>query len=247
MIHLNTFSIAARCPETGRLGVAVSTAEPAVGGRCIYVSARTGAIATQSWVNPYLGIDGLRILGDGSSARDTVDRLLADDPGRDLRQIGVVDARGEVAAHTGSACVAFAGHRVGDGFTVQGNMLVGAETIEAMAASARASAGEPLHERLMRALEAGQSAGGDKRGKQSAALKVVDVEAYPWLDLRVDEHADPVGELRRVLEIAKLQLVPFVEGMPTRADPLRGLPADVSAMLLEPPALRPGGSGSGES
>ena len=240
---LNTFSIAARCPRTGRLGVAVSTAVPAVGSMCIYVAARAGAIATQSWVNPYLGIDGLKALGEGLSAPEALGKLLAADPGRNLRQIGVVDNQGRAAAHTGSECVEWAGHRIGDQFTVQGNMLVGGATVEAMAEAAEASAAKPLHERLMLVLEAGQRAGGDKRGKQSAAIKIVDVEDYAWLDIRVDEHAEPVAELRRVLEVAKLQLIPFVEGMPTRDDPLRGLAPEVSAMLLKPPALRPGGNG----
>lgn len=243
MLPFNTFSIAARCPRTGRLGVAVSTAVPAVGGMCIFLAPRTGAIATQSWVNPYLGIDGLRYLGEGRSAQAALDTLLRDDPGRALRQIGIVDRQGGVAVHTGSECVDWAGHRVGDQFTVQGNMLVGAETIDAMAAAAAASRDQPLHERLMLALEAGQTAGGDKRGKQSAALKIVDREDYAWLDIRVDEHRAPVAELRRVLEVAKHQLIPFTEGMPSRDDPMRGLPPEVSAMLLKPPALRPGGSG----
>ena len=245
MVPFHTFSIVARCLQTGRLGVAVSTAVPAVGGMCIYLAPRAGAIATQSWVNPYLGIDGLKALGDGEKAQVVLDRLLADDPGRHLRQVGIVDRDGDVAVHTGADCVDWAGHRTGHQFAVQGNMLVSAATVDAMAAAAQASAGQPLHERLMRAMEAGQRAGGDKRGKQSAALKIVDTEDYAWLDLRVDEHAEPVGELRRVLEVAKHQLIPFIEGMPTREDPLRNLPPSVSAMLLKPPTLRPG-SGLGE-
>ncbi len=243
MIQANTFSIAARCPRTGLLGVAVSTAVPAVGGIVPYIRPGLGAIATQAWVNPHLGVDGLTLLAQGLSARACLERLIADDPGRTVRQIGVVDRDGAVAAYTGSDCTDWAGHRVGRQFTVQGNMLVGAATIDAMAEAAAASEAEPLHERLMLALEAGQKAGGDKRGKQSAALKIYKSEAYPWLDLRVDEHRAPVAELRRVLEIAKLQLLPFVEGMPTRDNPLGALPDQVRDMLMTPPPDRPGGSG----
>ena len=216
MFQLNTFSIAARCPRTGMLGVAVSTAVPAVGGICSYIKEGVGAIATQSWVNPYLGIDGLKLLEQGLSAEETLARLLADDAGRDDRQIGIVDAQGRAAAHTGATCVDWAGHIIGEGFSVQGNMLVGAETVSAMAKAAAASEAFDLTERLMLVLEAGQAAGGDKRGKQSAALKVFHQEAYPWLDIRVDEHRNPVAELRRIFEIAKHQLLPFTKGMPTR-------------------------------
>ena len=243
MFQLNTFSIAARCPRTGMLGVAVSTAVPAVGGICSYIKEGVGTIATQSWVNPYLGIDGLKLLEQGISAEETLTKLLADDPGRDDRQVGIVDAWGGVAAHTGTSCVTHAGHILGNGFTVQGNMLVGAETINAMADAAKASEASDLTERLMLVLEAGQAAGGDKRGKQSAALKVFNREAYPWLDIRVDEHRNPVSELRRIFEIAKHQLLTFTKGMPTRENPLASLPSEVTTMLLTPPRYRPGGSG----
>lgn len=243
MIELNTFSIAARCPRTGMLGVAVSTAVPAVGGICSYIKEGVGAIATQSWVNPYLGIDGLKLLEEGLSADETLANLLAHDPGREERQIGIVDAKGYTAAHTGGSCVDWAGHIIGEQFTVQGNMLMGRETIEAMAKAAKSSEAFDLTERLMLVLEAGQAAGGDKRGKQSAALKVFNKEAYPWLDVRVDEHRNPVAELRRIFEIAKHQLLTFTQGMPTRDNPLASLPDDVTSMLLTPPPYRPGGSG----
>lgn len=239
-----TFSISARCARTGMLGVAVSTAVPAVGGICPFIKPGVGAISTQSWVNPYLGIDGLALLESGMDAQATLDKLLSDDPGRDVRQIGIVDAKGGTAVHTGSACVDWAGHIIGDGFTVQGNMLVGAATVAKMAEAAEATAGLSLPERLMLVLEAGQAAGGDKRGRQSAALKVYNTEQFPWLDLRVDEHRNPVSELRRVFEVALQQLLPFVKGMPSRHDPLGGIPADVTSMLMMPPAYRPGGSGS---
>lgn len=243
MLELNTFSIAARCPRTGMLGVAVSTAVPAVGGICSFIKPGAGAIATQSWVNPYLGIDGLKLLEQGSSASAALDALLAGDEGRDVRQLGIVDRDGNAAAFTGSDCVDWHGHIVGEGFTVQGNMLVGAATIESMAEAARFSEPLALPERLMLVLEAGQAAGGDKRGKQSAALKVFFREEYPYFDVRVDEHRNPVAELRRVFEIAKQQLIPFVDGMPKRGDVLGSIPAEITEMLLMPPRYRPGGSG----
>ena len=243
MIELNTFSIAARCKRTGMLGVAVSTAVPAVGAICPFVEAGVGAIATQSWVNPYLGIDGLALLREGLSAPEALAKLLAEDSGREVRQIGVVDAQGRTAVHTGADCVDWAGHIEADNFTVQGNMLVGAATIDAMAEAAARSEALPLYERLMLVLEAGQAVGGDKRGKQSASLKIFKTEAYAYLDLRVDEHRNPVAELRRVLEVAKHQLLPFIDGMPSRADPIGGLPEEVTAMLMTPPPYRPGGNG----
>ncbi|CAM5761292.1 hypothetical protein LMIY3S_00090 [Labrys miyagiensis] len=243
MIELNTFSIVARCPRSGKLGVAVSTAVPAVGGICPFIEPGIGAIATQSWVNPYLGIDGLKLLREGLSAKETLDKLLAEDPGRDVRQLGIVDKEGRTAAFTGSKCVDWAGHIEGDGFTVQGNMLIGAATIDAMAEAAAKSAAFDLHERLMLVLEAGQAAGGDKRGKQSAAIKIFNKEAYAWLDVRVDEHRHPVQELRRVFEIAKQQLLPFIDGMPARNDPLGHIPEAITAMIMTPPPYRPGGNG----
>lgn len=216
-----TFSIVGRCVRTGQLGVAVSTKVPAVGMLCPFARPGVGAIATQSFVNPYLGADGLELLAQGYSAQETLDRLIADDPGRDVRQLGVVDAQGRSAAFSGQSCVGWFGHQTGEHFTAQGNMLVGAETVEAMAAAFATNEAADLPERLLRALEAGQAAGGDKRGRQSAALYVVDREtAYAYRDLRVDEHPDPVAELRRVFAVAQEQLVPFLGRLPTRENPL---------------------------
>jgi uncharacterized Ntn-hydrolase superfamily protein len=244
MLESNTFSISARCPRTGMLGVAVSTAVPGVGGICPFVKPGCGAISTQSWVNPYLGIDGLKLLEQGKSAQDTVDQLVHADTGRDVRQFGVVDSRGNSAAWSGSQCTGWFGHLTGPDFSVQGNMLVGARTIEAMAESFTATQALTLPERLIAVLEAGQSAGGDKRGRQSAAMLVYKTEEYPYLSLRVDEHSYPVAELRRVFEIARHQLLPFVDGMPSRREPLGALPDSVVEMLMTPPPFRPGGGGS---
>lgn len=244
MIQLNTFSIAARCPRTGMLGVAVSTAVPGVGSLCPFVAPAAGAVATQSWVNPYLGIDALPLLAQGRSAQEVLDALLAADEGRAVRQLGIVDREGRSAAWTGGDCVDWCGHRTGTDYAVQGNMLVGEATIAAMENAFLRSAAFDLPERLMIVLEAGQAAGGDKRGKQSAALKVYWKEAYPWLDLRVDEHRHPVPELRRVFEVARQQLVPFLSGLPTRTRVLGSLETSVTDMIMTPPPYRPGGGGS---
>lgn len=243
-MELNTFSIVAHCPRTHMLGVAVSTAVPAVGAMCPYVKAGVGAVSTQSWVNPYLAIAALDLMQAGRSAPDALNAVLANDDAKDLRQIGIVDAAGRAAAWSGKSCTRWFGHIVEEHFAVQGNMLIGAETIAAMAKAFRDSVAQDLAERLLLALEAGQAAGGDKRGKQSAALRVHDTEDYALLDLRVDEHPQPVAELRRVYTIAKQQLLPFVQGMPKRGAPAGALPASVSDMLLKPPPDRPGGGGS---
>ena len=241
-MYLSTFSISARCARTGMLGVAVSTAVPAVGGLCPFVRAGIGAVSTQAWLNPYLGIDAIKLLSEGNSV-DQILRLLVDtDPGKAVRQLGIIDGDGHSVAHTGDECVPWAGHKTADNVSVQGNMLVGPETIDAMFDTFASSIEHPLHERLVKVLEAGQIAGGDKRGKQSAALLVHDKEDYPLIDIRVDEHFDPVGELRRVYEIAKRQYLPFVAGMPTRKNPLGTLDKEVTDMLMQPPSDRPGGT-----
>ena len=245
MLELTTFSIAARCARTGMLGAAVSTAVPGVGALCPFVGAGVGAVCTQSWVNPYRGIDGVRLMGEGKTAQQALDQLIAADPGRDVRQLGMVDRDGGSAAWTGKDCTQWFGHLTGRDFAVQGNMLVGERTIRAMADAFVAGASLDLPERLIAVLEAGQAAGGDKRGRQSAALRVFHREDYPWLDLRVDEHRYPIAELRRVYEVARHQLLPFIAGMPTRATPLGNLPKEITTILLTPPPFRPGGGGSG--
>ncbi len=239
-----TFSIVAHCPRTGMLGVAVATAVPAVGSMCPYVKTGVGAVSTQSWVNPYLAIDALRMMGEGKTGPEALEAVMAADEGREVRQIGVIDARGRSAAWSGKDCTDWFGQIVEPNFAVQGNMLVSAPTIGNMASSFRASELLDLAERLMLAMEAGEAAGGDKRGRQSASLKVHHVEEYALFDLRVDEHPYPVAELRRVYEIARLQLLPFVQGMPTRNGPGAAAPASVVKLLGFPPPQRPGGGGS---
>ena len=244
MIPLNTFSIVAHCSRTGMLGVAVSTAVPAVGSLCPYVRAGVGAVSTQSWVNPYLAIEALDLMEQGKSGPKALGEVLVRDASKESRQIGVVDAQGRAAAWSGESCTPWFGHIVEDHFAVQGNMLVGEPTITEMAKAFRASESFDLAERLLLALEAGQAAGGDKRGKQSAALKVYHTEDYAWLDLRVDDHPHPVAELRRVFSVARLQLRPFIEGMPKKGAPAGVLSEGVTAMLLKAPPDRPGGGGS---
>lgn len=204
-----TFSIVAGDLATGDLGIAVASKFLACGAVVPWASAGAGAVATQSFANTAYGPDGIRMMRDGLSAGQTLSKLLASDPDRDLRQVGLVDARGGAAAHTGPGSHAWRGHQVGDGFACQGNILVGPETVDAMAAAFRAAKGE-LSSRLVTALAAGEKAGGDKRGKQASAVYVVRSKGgYGGMndvlvDLRVDDHPEPVTELRRLLDLRDL-------------------------------------------
>lgn len=219
MINYNTFSIVARFPIYGMFGVAISTGVPAVGARCSFARANIGAIASQAWSSPLLGIDGLDLLDQGLSADDTMKKLLEMDAEPEKRQLSIVDAEGNSVAHTGCATDPWCGHRTGPDYAVAGNMLVGEETITVMAEAFEASASQSAPNRLLAALDAGQVAGGDKRGRRSAALYIVRDDPFPYLDLRVDEHPDPVVELGRILQVAEKELLPFVEAMPTRENP----------------------------
>jgi uncharacterized Ntn-hydrolase superfamily protein len=202
-----TFSIVGRAGDA--LGVAVASKFLAVGAAVPAAEAGAGAVATQSYANLAYRPDGLAMLRDGRSAQETLDALTAADDGRDQRQAGVVDATGRAATFTGPGCHPWAGGRTGDGYAVQGNILTGPDVVEAMESAWLSSSGE-LADRLLAALTAGDAAGGDRRGRQSAALLVVrpksgyggqsDVE----VDLRVDDHPAPVGELRRLLDLHRL-------------------------------------------
>lgn len=204
-----TFSITARSEKTGMLGVAVSTARPAVGSLVPYVKSGVGAIATQALVNPYYGIDGVRLLSEGLSVEVVLERLLAADPNNERRQFAIIDKDGNSTAFTGKETVPWQGHLIWRQFVVAGNMLKGRETIEAKFGTYQALGNESLPERFLAALSSGQEAGGDKRGKQSAALLVVHEEDYPLVDIRVDEHVDPVKELIRVYEKCQSDLFPY--------------------------------------
>jgi uncharacterized Ntn-hydrolase superfamily protein len=218
MLKYNTFSITARCQRTGELGVAVSTKVPAVGMLCPFVS-NVGAVATQSWVNPYLGLWGLEHLASGHTAEETLEYLKGKDAGIEYRQFAVVDSSGRSAAFTGSKSDTWRGHLTGPNYAVAGNMLVGGQTLTSMRDAFESDDSRPLAERLLSALSAGQTAGGDKRGRQSAALKIYNTEEYPALDLRVDEHPDPVTELQRVYGVALESLIPLLEMLPTHDHP----------------------------
>lgn len=191
----------ARCPKTLALGVCVSSAVPAVGSRVPHAMAGVGAIATQAYTNVLYGIKGLELLKKGFSPQEALGAMLKHDPERELRQVIVIDKFGRTAAFTGKETVNWKGHIIGKDYVVAGNMLVGGEVIKAMAQTFEISEGG-LAERLMKALEAGQEAGGDQRGRVSAALLVVGEEQTetPVLDLRVDSYREPVRELRRKLK-----------------------------------------------
>ena len=199
-----TYSIAACDLDTGQWGVATQSKFLAVGSVVPWAEPRVGAIATQAYANPRYGSEGLGLLREGLSAEEVVQRLTAADEGRDQRQLGVVDREGRSASFTGAECLDWAGGRTGPCYAAQGNILVSAETVDAIAETFERTAGAPLVERLLDCLDAAQAAGGDRRGQQSAALLVVERDGgYAGLsdsivDLRVDEHARPLEELRRI-------------------------------------------------
>src|SRR6476661_4780376 len=199
-----TFSIAACDLEAGQWGVAVQSKFLSVGSVVPWAEPGVGAIATQAYANPRYGPDGLALLREGLSAEEVVDRLTSADDGRDHRQLGVVDGQGQSASYTGSECMDWAGGRTEPCYAAQGNILVSAETVDAIAETFERTSGAPLAERLLDSLDAAQAAGGDRRGQQSAALLVVERDGgYAGLsdsivDLRVDEHALPLTELRRI-------------------------------------------------
>ena len=207
-----TFSIVGYDAETGDLGIAVQSKFFAVGSVVPWAEAGAGAIATQSWANTTYGPNGLKLLKSGLSAEQTLERLIADDPGRATRQVGIVDAKGNVANYTGDECNEWAGAVSGKHYTAQGNILAGEDVVKAMGKAFEATEGE-LADKLMAALFAGQEKGGDTRGQQSAALLVVrEQSGYGgfndrYIDLRVDDAEKPIEELQRLLEIHK-QWVP---------------------------------------
>jgi uncharacterized Ntn-hydrolase superfamily protein len=214
-----TWSIIAKDAETGAFGVAVTTKFFAVGALCPHGAAKIGALATQALVNPLYGTDGLRLLAEGRSAEEIVAVLTAGDPGRESRQLHVIDRDGRCAAHTGRDCIDWCGHLTDDGVSVAGNMLAGPTVIEATLDAFKRWNDRPFAERLITALDAGQAEGGDKRGKQSAAIKIWRTEPYPVLDLRIDDHVEPLEELRRLYGVAHERFLAFVDAMATRANP----------------------------
>ena len=214
-----TWSIVARDPSSNALGIAVASKFFAVGAMCPYMRSGAGAMCSQSLVNPYLGVWGLRLLESGATAPAAIDALVAADPGHATRQLHAVDPHGRTCAYTGADCVPWAGHRANEAVSVAGNMLVGPAVVEDTLETYLAHADKPFAERLLRAMDAGERAGGDKRGRQGAALRIVSTEEYPEMDLRVDDHADPIAELWRLYEVAHERFIERVRLMPTRTDP----------------------------
>lgn len=227
----STFSIVAFDPRNGDLGVAVQSKFIAVGALVPWAKANVGAIATQAWANVSYGSEGLKMLEAGLSAHETLQRLLATDSRPEVRQVAVVDTEGRVAAHTGRECMGWAGHTTGTGYSCQGNILANSRVVESMARAYEQMSGD-IVDRLLEALSAGQAAGGDRRGQQSAALLVVrDKGGYEgttdrYVDIRVDDHPAPIEELKRVFKIYDMTML-------SREDPANLLTIDreITTML----------------
>ena len=214
-----TWSIIAR-DASGALGIAIASRFFAVGALCPCIRSGVGAVATQALVNPLYGPRALHALEAGQSADEAICSAVTADDGREFRQLHVIAANGQSARHTGTACIEWCGHLGGQDFSVAGNMLAGAQVIEATASFYQGNAALPFAQRLVEALAAGEAAGGDKRGKQAAALLIHATEDYPALDIRVDDHADPIVELRRLLDVSAERFQPFCAFLPTRANPV---------------------------
>ena len=205
----HTFSIVARDSKTGEMAVAVQSHWFSVGTIVSWGKSGVGVVATQSFVNPAFGPNGLKMMSEGRSAIETLELLISEDEGKDVRQVAMLDVHGKVSAFTGKKCIVSAGHIVGDNFSVQANMMLNDKVVPAMAKTFEENDNLPLAERVLKVLLAAQEAGGDIRGKQSAALIVVGAEPVdsPWLDkkidIRVDDHKEPLKELQRLLRVHK--------------------------------------------
>jgi uncharacterized Ntn-hydrolase superfamily protein len=232
-----TYSIVARDPATGELGVAVQSHFFGVGPVVPWLEPGIGAVATQATVNVSFGPMGLELLRSGQLAEEVVARLVASDPDREKRQVAVVDAQGHAAAYTGDGCIPAFGHIIGEGFSVQGNLLRADAVWQSMATAYEGAAGQPFWARLLLTLEAAEANGGDVRGRQSAALVIVaaGVTPNPWagrlVDVRVDDHADPLGELRRLATISEAyRLVGELESPVADRRPMDARYAEARAM-----------------
>ncbi|MGL5733988.1 MAG: DUF1028 domain-containing protein [Beijerinckiaceae bacterium] len=214
-----TWSILARDKASGRFGIAVSTCAFAVGARVPFGCGNIGVVATQSFVNPLIGVDGLRLLQEGRTAQETLTIVVAADPGAALRQAHILDRDGNIAAFTGEACVPWCGAVGAANVSVAGNMLANERVIADTLACYLDNPALDFDDRLLLSLEAGERAGGDKRGKQSAALRIWDADVFPVIDMRVDDHADPLNEMRRLWRKAHQRYVPFQACGPTRVNP----------------------------
>lgn len=214
-----TWSIVAHDAASGAFAVAVTTCAFAVGASCPFVRAGVGAVSTQSMTNRYLGPAILDAMARGLSPAHAIEGALAGDSGRGIRQVHAVDRHGRSAAWTGQNCVEWCGDRTAQGFSVAGNMLAGAAVVADTFAAFATRTELLLEERLVAALEAGEAAGGDRRGRQSAALLSITTEDFPDCNLRVDDHADPVGELSRLLGLWRVQGAPRLAAAPRKAEP----------------------------
>jgi uncharacterized Ntn-hydrolase superfamily protein len=213
-----TWSIVAR-DSSGAFGVAIASRFFAVGALCPYLRSGVGAVSTQALVNPLLGPRVLDLLAEGIQPAPAIARVVGDDDGRDHRQLHAIDAAGRIAAHTGTACIDWRGHTSGADYSIAGNMLAGPQVLAETARAYEEGSALPFAERLLAALDAGDAAGGDKRGRQSAALLIHTTEDYPALDLRVDDHEQPFRELRRLYEKSLERFQPFTSCLASRARP----------------------------
>ena len=235
-----TWSIVARDEATGAFGVIIATKFFAVGALCPHAMSGVGALSTQALVNPTFGPRGLRLLAENMPAPQVLETLLASDAGGAVRQVHILDAAGRNAAHTGADCIDWCGHRLGAGFSVAGNMLAGPAVIENTFAAYAARPDLPFAERLLGAMAAGEAAGGDKRGKQSAALCIHSTEEYPELDIRVDDHAEPLVELVRLYRESRKVFGVFRQFLPSRANPAGIHDRDLINRALEKQAQEQG-------
>ncbi|MBO1073684.1 DUF1028 domain-containing protein [Roseomonas marmotae] len=213
-----TWSILVRDPATGALGAAVASRFFAVGGLCIHVEGGVAALATQALVNPMYAVKAMPRLRAGEAPQEVLDALMEGDPGRSQRQFHVIDARGRIAQHSGPDCITWAGHVRGVDVSVAGNMLAGPAVVQATLDGFLGASGS-LAERLLTAMEAGEAAGGDKRGRQGAGLKICTADPYPDLDIRADDHPDPLGELRRLYRVSLERYAVFRRHLAGSTDP----------------------------
>ena len=213
-----TWSILARDPATGTLGVAVATRFFAVGALAIHLEGGVAALATQALINPMYALQGMPRLRAGEAPEDVAQAMLCADAGREHRQLHILDASGRIAAHTGDSCVSWCGSVRGTDVSVAGNMLTGPDVVQHTLAAFEAATG-PMAERLLTALQAGEKAGGDKRGKQSAALKIASRDPYPDLDIRADDHPDPLRELWRLYNVSQERFAVFRRFLPGTDSP----------------------------
>ncbi|MBV8458077.1 MAG: DUF1028 domain-containing protein [Acetobacteraceae bacterium] len=213
-----TWSILVRDRETGALGAAVASRFFATGAICLHVEGRVGALSTQALVNPMYAVHAMPRLRAGEEPATIVAAVTAADAGADQRQLHMIDASGRIGQHTGAGCVAWAGHVRGQDVSVAGNMLAG-EAVVRRTMEAYLAASGPLAERLLTAMQAGEAAGGDKRGKQSAALKICSADPFPDLDIRADDHPDPLAELWRLYRVSQERFAVFRRLLPGADSP----------------------------